>query len=113
MPAQPPIACTLSAADRPARQAQMTALGRDALLGAAVDDAHAELRFAARPGVRDRVERFAAAEAECCPFLSMAVDAEPGGVVLTIDGPDAARPVLLELVAAFRDAPAIVRRRRR
>src|ERR671920_516254 len=57
-----PIACSLSATELPVRQAQMAELGRDALLVATVDGCRAELRFARRPGVRERVERFVAGE---------------------------------------------------
>ena len=58
-------------------------------------------RFAARPGVRDRVEAFAASERVCCAFLSLDVSAAEDEVVLTIDAPAGAEPVLAEMVAAF------------
>jgi hypothetical protein len=100
-----PIACSLSATELSVRQAQMAELGRDALLDATVDGRRAELRFAGRPGVRERVERFVAAEGECCAFLAMRVEQAPDQVRVTIDAPDGAELVLEELVAAFRPAP--------
>lgn len=45
MPAEPPIACSLSATELPVRQAQMAELGRDALVEAHVGGTHAELRL--------------------------------------------------------------------
>jgi hypothetical protein len=101
-----PIACSLSASELPARREQMAALGRDALVRTRVTAAHAELRFTAERGVRERVLAFAAAESECCAFLTMRVDAGAGAVVLSIDAPEGAEPVLRELVDAFRPRPA-------
>ena len=101
-----PIACSLSATELPARREEMAALGRDALLRARVNAAHAELLFTADPGVRERVLAFAAAEGECCAFLTMRVDADTDAVVLSIDAPEGAESVLSELVEAFRPRPA-------
>lgn len=107
-----PIACSLSATDLHTRLQDMNALGRDALLDSHVDGAHARLRFAAAGGVRERVEAIVAAESECCAFLAMRVGDEPGAVVLTIDAPADAEPVVAELVAAFtqRLTPSLVDR---
>jgi hypothetical protein len=100
-----PIACSLSAGELPVRQAQMADLGRDALIGAAVDGGRAELSFKGASSVRERVERFVAAEGECCAFLTMRVEETPGEVRLTIEAPEGAEPVLEELVAAFGPEP--------
>lgn len=100
-----PIACSLSAGELHVRQAQIADLGRDALVEARVEASHADLHFMGGAAVRDRVERFVAAESECCPFLTMGVEETPSEVRLTIDAPDGAEPVLEELVAAFRSAP--------
>jgi hypothetical protein len=97
-----PIACSLSGTDLSARRAQIAQLGRDALVDARVDGTQAELRFAAGAEVHDRVQRFADAESACCPFLTMHVDNAPDAVRLTIDAPNDAALVLVELVAAFR-----------
>jgi hypothetical protein len=97
-----PIACSLGAAEMPARRAEMLALGRAALVDARLRPAHAQLRFAAGDGVRARVDAFAAAEAECCPFLAMRVTEEPGLVLLTVDAPEEAGGILAELVESFR-----------
>jgi hypothetical protein len=94
-----PIACSLGAGDFARRRAQIADLGRDALVAAVVDGTRAQLAF--RPGSRHRVESFAAAETECCPFFSMRVDEAPDEVRLTIDAPAEAQPLLDDLVAAF------------
>jgi hypothetical protein len=96
-----PIACSLNATDLPVRRAQIAALGRDALVAARIEGRRAELRFDDRPGVRDRVERFVAAEGECCAFLTMGVEDAPDEIRLTIEAPLGAELVLAELVAAF------------
>lgn len=101
MPEELPIACSLTAAELPVRLAHIEALGRDALLAAHVTGTRAELRFSAAPEVRERVERFAAAERRCCAFLSLQVTGSPDAVLLTVDAPPDAAGVLAELVAAF------------
>lgn len=100
-----PIACLLTATELSVRQARMAELGRDALVGARVGGAHAELRFAAGAGVRERVRDLVVAESQCCAFLSMRVDDAPDEVRLTIDAPAGAELVLLEVVDAFRRKP--------
>lgn len=97
-----PIACSLSATELPARLALIAELGRDALLDARIDGSRARLRFAVGAGVRERVAAVVAAESHCCAFLTMHISEPPGDVVLTIDAPEDAEPVLAELVDAFR-----------
>jgi hypothetical protein len=91
MPEELPIACSLTAAEFPARMAQVAAVGEDALLDTDIAGVRARLRFAAAAGVRERVEAFAEAEQRCCPFLSFDVTDAPDAVLLRIDAPDEAR----------------------
>jgi hypothetical protein len=105
MPTEPPIACSLSATELPARLAQMAELGRDALVEVELIGAGATLRFAAGTGVRERVTSIVAAESACCAFLAMDVSDEPDTVVLSITAPEDAELVLRELVGAFRGEP--------
>ena len=102
MPAELPIACPLTTTELPARLAEITTLGRDALTDVLHEAEHAELRFAAGYGARDRIDAIVHAEAKCCPFLNMDIHDEPGHVVLSITAPPAAALVLGELVDAFR-----------
>lgn len=71
------------------------------VLGSDLDGTRARLRFAAGAGIRERVDAIVAAESSCCAFLTMRVTDEPDAVVLTIDAPEDAELVLVELVDAF------------
>jgi hypothetical protein len=77
----------------------MSAIGRASLIGAEAVDGQAVLRF--RVDARERVAAIVAAEAECCPFLTMSLHEEPGALVLGIEAPAGAEPVLEGIVAAF------------
>jgi hypothetical protein len=90
-----PIACTLTAAELPERLAEMRAVGREALIAAG----ERELRF--RPQARERLEAIVAAEAECCSFMTLALGEANGELLLTVEAPPGAEPVVRELVAAF------------
>ena len=90
-----PIACTLTAAELPERLGEMRAIGRDALVAVR----ERELRF--RLEARERLEQVVAAEAECCSFMTLALTEENGELLLSIDAPAEAQPVVHELVAAF------------
>lgn len=105
MPQDLPIACSLSGPDLENRLAQMAALGRDALTARRLDGAHAQLRFAAGAGVRDRVAAVVAAEASCCAFLTLRISDEPDTVVVDVAAPEGAEPVLAEWVEAFTAEP--------
>jgi hypothetical protein len=102
MPAELPIACSLTATELPKRLADMADVGRAALVDVRDDRTRAELVFAASARVRDRVDAIRAAESQCCAFLDMAITDEPDTVVLTIDAPEGAEVVLREIVDAFR-----------
>jgi hypothetical protein len=100
MTAQPPIACTLTEAEMPARRAEMAAIARD-LVSAEVHEAHAVLRFGPAAATRSRVAAFVAAESRCCAFLRMELREDPDALTLRIDGPAGSEPVVGELVAAL------------
>ena len=99
MPTDLPIACSLSADELPERLDAMGAVGRTGLLAVERAGARAVLRF--RPAARDEVAAIVAAEAECCAFLTMELREERGAVVLTIEAPADAEPVLADLISAF------------
>jgi hypothetical protein len=77
----------------------MSAIGRASLIGAEAEDGQAVLRF--RVDARERVAAVVAAEAECCPFLTMTLREERGALALRIEAPAGAEPVLEGIVAAF------------
>jgi hypothetical protein len=100
MTTQPPIACTLTEAEMPARRAEMAAIARD-LLSADVQETRAVLRFGPTAATRERVAAFVAAESRCCAFLRMELRDDPDALTLTIDGPPGSEPVVGELVGAL------------
>ena len=100
MTTEPPIACTLTADEMPARRAEMAAIARD-VVGTDVQARHAVVRFAPAPGTRERVAAFVAAESRCCAFLRVELREDPDALTLTIDGPAGSERVVRELVGAF------------
>ena len=100
MTTEPPIACTLTEAERPARRKEMAAIARD-LVCADAQESRAVLRFRPVVGTRECVAAFAAAESRCCAFLRIELHDEPDALTLTIDGPPGAEPIIGELVAPF------------
>jgi hypothetical protein len=96
-----PIACSLGAGEMRERLAAMAALGAEKLIDhrrtAGVDT----LRFRADEKTRQELERIVSAEAECCPFLELAVTETEDTLELHIDAPAEGRPVAEQLAAAF------------
>lgn len=93
-----PIACSLSADELPERLAEMSAIGRDALLGVTQEGA---LRFRADQPTRQRLESIVAAESQCCSFLAFELVEVSGELVLTVTAPAGAEPIAQDLVNAF------------
>jgi hypothetical protein len=94
------IACSLSAADQVAR----TAAWAD-LLAHALDRHRVEggwrLAFPADPPLVGQLADLAVREQQCCAFFSFAIVINSGDQVdLEARAPDAARPLLDELIAA-------------
>lgn len=85
-----PIVCSLTAAELPARRAEI----RDALRSATVE-ARTELadgyavRFTAAAGLLPRLATLVELESECCPFLTFAIEVaeQHGPISLRITGP--------------------------
>jgi hypothetical protein len=93
-----PIACTLTAEERPARITQLAAFD--------VVDARVTGRVAVRRDPRNEtaLADFVSAEQECCPFFDLRVEVEENALVLTVGGPPDAEPMIAQLVEAFRSA---------
>lgn len=101
MPTNLPIACSLSAAEMPARLAEMAAIGRTALLSVEPGGLSTTLHFRAKETISERLEAIIAAEGECCAFLELTLRHEPETVTLTITAPAGAELVVDELVTAL------------
>jgi hypothetical protein len=98
MTTEPVIACSLSGDELPQRLAEMTAIGRDALLSVSAEGV---LRFRADEGTRARLEAIIAAESSCCPFFSFDLREQAGALLLTITAPEGAEELALDLMNAF------------
>lgn len=101
MPSDHPIACSLSAAELPARLAEIAAVGEHSLMHAREENGRAVLRF--RPGAetRRRLEAIVAAESECCSFLDISLSEDAAALTLEVAGPGEAEPIVGEMVATF------------
>jgi hypothetical protein len=97
----PPIACTLSASEFPAREAEIRALGSDGLVDVAQEAGRVVLRFRPDSGIRERVEAIVAAEAECCAFLDFIVEHGDAATVLTISAPNGGAEMVNEFAELF------------
>jgi hypothetical protein len=100
-----PIACSLSAAELPTRQAEIRALGHDGLISVEQEEGRAVLHFGPAAELRERINRFVEAERECCSFLHFRVEEEEDGRRLTITAPPGGEPVLRSLAELVK-APA-------
>jgi MerR family copper efflux transcriptional regulator len=104
MPDVLPIACSLDRDAFRERGAVIAQLGRDGLLRAELTAGHARLEF--RETVGDRLGDLVAAEQQCCAFLTFRVAQGEHVVVLEIEGPEDAAPILADFVDAFSVAAA-------
>ena len=92
------ITCSLSADELPKRLAEMTALGKDALLGVSPEGV---MRFRADNDTRERLEGIVAAESQCCSFLQLGLTEKADALVLSVTAPEGAEPLAWDLVNAF------------
>src|SRR5829696_4685219 len=96
-----PIACTLDAGNLAARHESLAALGRRSLISVeGRGGLPVALSFRGDAETRADLERFVAAEGECCSFLDLRVSGEDP-LELRIDAPALAEPIVTELVDAF------------
>ena len=91
------IACSLTAAQYRDRTDEIRRFARDALRNRHAIDGGVRLTFDAT--ARERLEAFVAAEAECCPVLTMDLRTTGGGLIFEVTGPEAATPIIAELLA--------------
>jgi hypothetical protein len=100
MPTELPIACTLSAAEMPARLEEISALGAR-LLSRDDDGRQVILRFRSDGDTRGRLETLVAAEARCCAFLELTLNEDDEAISLTILAQEGAEEALGEFAGAF------------
>lgn len=83
-PAPLPLACTLSPDDGSARMRRWQQLTATAGATARRAGHRLEVSYRAGPGVRPELEALAAAEAQCCSFVTWAVRAQRDRVFLQV-----------------------------
>ena len=93
----PPIACSLPASDYRRRVAETGDVAREALRERLTIDGGERLVFEESGDIRERLEALVAAEAGCCPFLTMTLESDRGRLVLDVTGPEPAAQIIEEL----------------
>jgi hypothetical protein len=91
-----PIACTLAPDQYAARIRSLTALS-ESLLSRHPIPGGARMTFTA--DAERELRAAIAAEAACCPFLTMTLERTDAGLRLDVTGPDEAAPIVAELFA--------------
>src|SRR5690348_11653661 len=94
-----PIACTLTSAELRERRAETAAIAHRSLLFRRPVEHGEQLFFAAGTATEAALQAVVAAEAECCPFLTLDLRRTGDALELTVTGPDEAAPIIAELFA--------------
>ncbi len=92
-----PVACTLGSDDGRARMLRWQQLADRANPAARRSGHRLEVRFEDGPGVQQELELLAAAEQQCCSFVTWAVATNEPVLHVTapVDNPDAVEPIAL------------------
>jgi hypothetical protein len=98
-PAESVLACSLSSSDRGER-AQWIKRLRTRAVGVQGRADGMILTFAAADGLDAEIRAFARAEGECCPFLTLEVNARGNSIELAVSGPLEARRIIDEMFEA-------------
>jgi hypothetical protein len=94
------IACSLAADAAGDRESQWRELLSRAVIGRAPAPGGVRIELRASPGVRRELERLVAAERDCCPFMTMSVEATDDQVlVLAVAAPPPAAAIVERLFA--------------
>jgi hypothetical protein len=99
-----PIACTLGPDDGPARLRRWRAVAEHGQPEASRDGRTLEVRYRSVAGIAPELADLAAAEQQCCSFVTWTVTQEPDQVVLRVvadeDTPDDVAPIAVLFGAA-------------
>src|SRR3954468_4272525 len=93
------IACSLSAAEHRGRTDELAAIAARCLRSRERTADGERFTFADGPDVEADLRSVIAAETRCCAFLRMDLRRQADGLVLDIEGPRDARPIMAELFA--------------
>jgi hypothetical protein len=94
LPVELPIACSLDQAAMVERAELLRRIGAAGLLGSDRSGSTLALRFRAAEGMHSSLARFIELERDCCPFLAFTLDERDDGLLLSIEAPPDAGPVL-------------------
>jgi hypothetical protein len=100
-----PIACSLGVGALEQRLAAITEVGAGSLISRRAEGGPHLLCFRADVATRLCLEEIIAAEAECCSFLDLSLDQQPGQIVLSIAAPGDAEALAEGLANAFAGSP--------
>jgi hypothetical protein len=89
-----PIACSLGAAALQEREELIARLRDDAFARGERTERGVRLYLRDDEGVETRVRQLIGLESECCPFLEFSLGREGGELVLAVEGPPDARPIV-------------------
>jgi hypothetical protein len=89
-----PIACTLDASQTSDRAQLIAGLWADALIDIKPTPTGIRARLRHSPGIERRLRELIEAESRCCTFLAFDLTYDDDQLVLDINGPAAARPVI-------------------
>jgi hypothetical protein len=95
-----PIACTLAPDQMRARMSLIDTLACDAMIAVESIADGVRARFRADPGIEQRVRELAAAESQCCAFLTLSVYRDGRAVVLEMTGSPEAQPAIRQMLPA-------------
>lgn len=95
-----PIACTLTAGERPAREAAFASLFEN-VVGWQRTPRSIQLRFSSTPAIEEQVEALTAQESACCAFLSFGTRYEDDQVVWEIAAPSDEAALMIDEFAAL------------
>ena len=96
-----PLACTLGPADGLTRVARWRRLARLAAPEAVATPGRLEVRYRPVEGVAEELRELAAAEQDCCAFVTWGVTVDEGVPTLHVDAPENRPEAVLPLVALF------------
>ncbi len=89
-----PLACSLTPGELARREHEIRALIRDELIASQRTPAGVLLRFPLAGPVEAAVSDLVRRERECCAFLSFELTRRDDELVLRVEGPQEARPVI-------------------
>lgn len=96
-----PVACSLTPGEAVHRLGEWRSLIGEAAGPPQRTERGARVHFPHTPDLEHRVRALAAAEKECCSFFAFDVRADGGDLMLDIEAPDEAQPLVDELVGGL------------